>query len=429
MPGTRGAAAAAAAAAVLALTAGCGMLGLGEDAEESDADRLVEMLNESNRVDAELSAAEFRIVEQCLEAEGYTVHEPWMMQSYEPEEQESLTDYYPHETFLIDPEEAAEYGFGQWANSPDGWEDPAAEDYYAAEEEEYEDEGTWEEPDSTEWDALSPEDQYGWYVAYQGQEYAEWQYGTAQDYADMMNGEGEWAEDAVEEPSSDSTEEEDTSDEAVEEEGSIDFEEDDMGPEPKPGGCQLEMIEALYGEPELVEETYEGEGGAEESYTYWTYRPENPAWADEAMWEDIEADYAAKMADLQDELVECITGKGYEGWEFDQYNSLPVYEFFNTLYYQNASEEEQDMMLGDTEAVVPPLPDEAGDSYEEWKAYEIQTAVDFAACGEESGYADASEKAYEDAHVTAYAAIEQDVYAWQEDMRDAISKAQELLDA
>ncbi|MFB9660866.1 hypothetical protein ACFQS3_16070 [Glycomyces mayteni] len=420
MPGTRGAAAIGA-AAVLALTAGCGMLGLGEDAEKSDADRLVEMLNESNRVDSELAAAEFRIVEQCLEAAGYTVHEPWMMQAYEPEVQDSLTSYYPHEAFLVGADEAAEYGFGQWANSPDGWEDPAAEDYYAAEEEEYEEEGTWEEPDTTEWDALAPEDQYGWYVAYQGQEYAEWQYGTAQDYADMMSGEGEWSEEGVDESAEEGEEEVD--------DGSIDVGEDDMDEEPKPGGCQLEMIEALYGEPELVEETYEGEGGSEESYSYWSYRPENPSWADETMWEDIEAAYGAKMADLQGELVDCITGKGYEGWEFDEYNSLPVYEFFNALYYQDASEEEQDMMLGDSDAVIPPLPEDAGDSYEDWKAYEIQTAVDFDACGEEVGYVDASEKAYEEVHVEAYAAIEQDVYAWQEEMNDAISKAQELLDA
>ncbi|MEU6245917.1 hypothetical protein [Glycomyces sp. NPDC047010] len=423
MPGTRGAAAVGA-AAVLALTAGCGMLGLGEDAEKSDADRLVEMLNESNRIDSELAAAEFRIVEQCLEAEGFTVHEPWMMQAYEPEVQDSLTSYYPHEGFLVGADEAAEYGFGMWANSPDGWEDPAAEDYYAAEEEEYEEEGTWEEPDTTEWDALTPEEQYGWYVAYQGQEYAEWSYGTAQDYADMMNGEGEWAEDAVEMPGEDESAEEEVVDD-----GSIDVGEDDMGEEPKPGGCQLEMIEALYGEPQLVEETYEGEGGAEESYSYWSYRPENPSWGDETMWEDIEAEYGAKMADLQGELVDCITGKGYEGWEFDEYNSLPVYEFFNALYYQDASEEEKDMMMSDSDAVIAPIPDDAGDSYEDWKAYEIQTAVDFDACGEESGYADASEKAYEEVHVEAYAAIEQDVYAWQEEMNDAISKAQELLDA
>ncbi|GAA1678110.1 hypothetical protein GCM10009830_26350 [Glycomyces endophyticus] len=421
MPGTRGAAAAVAAAAVLALTTGCGMLGLGEESEKSDEDRLVEMLNESNRLDAELASAEFRIVERCLEEAGHTVHDPWSMQPYEPTEEEALTSYYPHDSFLIDPEEAAEYGFGQWANGPDGMDDPATEDYWAAEEEEYEEEGSWEEPDTTDWDALEPAEQYDWYVAYQGEEYAEWSYGSAQEYSDMMLGEGDYSEEAI------AAEEAAAAAEGTED-GEIVVDEE-MEQEPKPGGCQLEMIEALYGEPTLVEDTWEGEGGAEETYSYWTYRPENPAWADETMWEDIEIAYGDEMADHQTELLDCISGKGHEGWEFDQYNSLPVWEFFSALYYQNSSEEEREMMVGDSDAEVPPVPDAAGSSYEEWKAYEIQLASDFAACGEETGYVDASEQAYEQVHVDAYAAIEQDVYAWQEEMNDAISEAQELLDA
>jgi hypothetical protein len=418
MPGRRGAAAVAGAAAVLALTAGCGMLGLGDDAAESDEDRLVDMINDSNRLEAELAAAEYRLVEKCLEEQGFTVHDPWSLQPYEPDEQEALTEYYPHESFLIDPAQAEEYGFGQWANGPDGMDDPATEDYWAAEEERWaEEEGSWEEPDTSEWDALTPEEQYAWYVAYQGEEYAEWSYGSAQDYADMMSGEGEFSEDAIAEEEA-----------AAADDGAIDLEEE-MEPEPMPGGCQLSMIEELHGEPELIEETYEGEGGAEETYSYWSYGEQNPIWGDEIMWEDIEIAYGEAMAEKQDELIECITGKGYEGWEFDEYNSLPVYEFFTALYYQDASDEEREMMVGDSDAVVPEIPEAAGSSYEEWKAYEIQMAVDFAACGEETGYADASEKAYEDAHADAYAAIEQDVYAWQEATNDALAKAQELLDA
>lgn len=405
------------AATVLALTAGCGMLGIGGEEEQSDEDRLVEMLNESARIDGELMAAEYRIVQNCLEEQGFTVHEPWSMMAYEEPEQDSLTSYYPHEEFLLDAEEAAEWGFGQWANGPDSMDDPAAEDYYAAQEEEYEEEGDWEEPDTTEWDALTPEEQYAWYVAYQGEEYALQSYGTAQEYADMMAGEGEYAEEEIVE------------EEAVEgEEGEIDLGEEEEWVEPKPGGCQLEMIQALYGEPELIEETEEYDGETE-TYTYWSYRPENPAWADETMWEDIEAKYAEEMADVQYEFIDCITARGYEGWEFTQYNSLPIWEFFAALYYQDAEEEEREMMVGDSESEIPPIPEAAGTTYEDWKAWEIQAAVDFSECGEETDYAATSEKAYDKVHVEAYAAIEEDVYAWQEEMNDAVSKAQELLDA
>jgi hypothetical protein len=407
------------AAAVLALTAGCGMLGIGGEEEQSDEDRLVEMLNESNRIDAELMAAESRIVQNCLEEQGFTVHEPWAMTPYEEEEMDSLTYGYPHEEFLLPADEAAEWGFGQWANGPDSEDDPAAEDYYAAQDEKWaEEESEWEEPDTTEWDALAPEDQYAWYVAYQGEEYAESNYGSAQEYADMMNGEGEYSEEAIA-----------AEEEAAAEEGEIVVEGEEEWVEPKPGGCQLEMIQALYGEPELVEQTEEYDGETE-TWSYWSYRPENPAYtAEGSMWEDIEAKYTEQMADLQYEYTDCLTARGYEGWEFTEYNSLPIWEFFAALYYQDADEEEREMMIGDTTVEVPPVPEEAGNSYEDWKAYEIQAAVDFAECGEETDYAAASEKAYDEVHVEAYAAIEEDVYSWQEEMNDAIAKAQELLDA
>ncbi|MCC3765689.1 hypothetical protein K3N28_21755 [Glycomyces sp. TRM65418] len=409
------------AATVLALTAGCGMLGIGAEEEPSEEERLIEMLNESRRIESEVMAAEFRIVQNCLEDAGHTVHEPWSMQPWEEPPQDTLSWGYPHEEFLLPSEEAAEFGFGQWANAPDGWESPEAEDYYAAQEEEYEDD--WEEPDTTDWDALAPEEQYAWYVAYQGEEYAEHNWGSEQEYVDMMASEAE--EDYEEELAEGELEEEDDG-------GEIVIEDDYSYEEPKPGGCQLEMIEALYGEPRMVEETWEGDGG-DETYVFWEYRPTNPVYGsegEESMWEDIEAEYAAAMADVQGRFLDCITPLGYEGWEFTEYNSLPIWEFFEALYYQNSDEDERGMVMsGDSDVEVPPVPEDAGSTYEEWKAYEIQMAVDFGKCGEEVGYAEVSEEAYDEAHVKAYTAIEEDVYAWQQDMRDVITEAQELLDA
>lgn len=418
------------AATVLALTAGCGMLGIGGEEEASQEERLVEMLNESNRVENEVTAAELRIVQNCLEAAGHTVHEPWTMQAYEAPEQDSLTYGYPHEGFLLGEEEASQYGFGGWANAPDGWESPEAEEYYAAQEEKYaeEEEGNWEEPDTTEWDALAPEEQYSWYVAYQGEEYAEQSYGTEEEYVAGMS--GEFSEGELTEEEAAALEEE----AAAEDDGAIDVEDEDSWEEPKPGGCQLEMIEALYGEPRMVEHTYD-DGEAGESFTEktWEYRPKNPTTGEggedgEDMWSGIEADYTSAMGDLQGQFLDCISGLGYEGWEFTEWNSLPTWEFLDTMYYQNSSEEER-VMYGDSDVEVPPLPEDAGSTYEEWKAYEIQMAVDFNKCGEDIGYADASEKAYDEAHVKAYAAIEEDVYAWQQEMKDVITKAQEILDA
>jgi hypothetical protein len=421
------------AATVLALTAGCGMLGIGGEEEASQEERLVEMLNQSNRIESEVQAAESRIVQNCLEAAGHTVHEPWEMQVYEPGEQETLTYYYPHEGFLLDAETASQFGFGGWANSPDV-DSQEAEDYWAAEEEKYEEEEgdeNWEEPDTTEWDALPPEEQYSWYVAYQGEEYAEEYYGSEQDYVDMMSGEDDYTEGELTDEELAALEEE----AAAEEDGEIVVEGEESYEAPKPGGCQLEMIEALYGEPRMVEYTYEEDGG--ESYTekYWEYRPKNPASSEgeeegEDMYSRIEAEYTAAMADLQGQFLDCIADLGHEGWEFDEWNGLPTWQFLDALYFQNSTDEDRGIYAdGGDETEIPELPDDAGSTYEEWKAYEIKMAVDFSKCGEDIGYADASEKAYDEAHIEAYAAIEEDVYAWQQEMKDIITKAQEMLDA
>ena len=414
------------AATVLALTAGCGMLGIGGEEKASDEERLVEMLNENERIRSELIAAELRIVQNCLEAAGHTVHEPWEMQVWEPEEQEALNTWYPHQDFLIDAEEAAQYGFGQWANSPDAMDSSEAEDYYAAQEEKWEEEesdSNWEEPDTTEWDALAPEEQYAWYVAFQGEEYVLEMHGSEQEYVSAMSGEGEeFTEEELTEEELAALEEE----AAAEDEGEIEVE-SEAYEEPKPGGCKLEMIEALYGEPRLVE--YEWDGGTDK---YWEYRPENPLESEddsEAMWADVEAEYAAAMGDKQAEFLDCISGKGHEGWEFTEYNTLPLWEFFTELYYQNDPEQGEMYGSGDSDVEVPPLPENAGSTYEEWKAYEIQLAVDFAACGDEIGYADASKKAYDDSYIKLYESVEEEMYAWQKQMNDAITKAQEILDA
>ncbi|THV31560.1 hypothetical protein [Glycomyces paridis] len=413
------------AAAVLALTSGCGMLGIGAEEEASDEDRLIEMLNENSRISGELADAEFRIVQGCLEEQGFTVHDPWTAIGYESYEVESLAEYLPNEEFILDPEEAAEYGFGQWSNSPDGAEDPASEEYWTAQEEKWseeEDEMGWEEPDTSEWDALTPDEQYDWYVAYQGEEYAEYANGTREDYNSMFSEEG-----MVEYSEEDLTEEE----LAEGEDGEIDIEGGYEDIQPKPAGCQLEMIEALYGESALKEEKEEevgGEEGETYTYSYWTYRPENPMDSgDSTMYEDIEADIAQGMSDVQYEFLDCIEAKGHTGWEFTEWGSLPTWEFFASLYYQDASDEEREMWLGDSETELPEIPEAAGTTYEDWKAYEIQVAVDFAACGEETDYAAQEEKINTDVYVEVYSAFEGDVYAWQDEMRESLEKAQGLL--
>jgi hypothetical protein len=416
-------------ATVLALTAGCGMLGIGGGEDDKSAEeRLIAMLNESNRIEADLTSAEYRIVQNCLEEQGFTVHEPWSFQTWEAEEQDTLSWGYPHEEFLIDADEAKEYGFGAWADSAEAQENGEAEEYWAAQEEKWEEEeggDDYVEPDTTDWDALTPDEQYDWYLAYQGEEYVESSYGTREEYTSMNSEEELSEEEAI------ALEEAAEEEEVVEEEGEISVEDEADWVDPKPGGCQLEMIEALYGEPRMVEDVYEDEEGGG-SYTYWEYRPENPVYAGEdeedSMHGKIEDDYTEAMLDMQGKYLDCITERGYSGFTFTEYNSLPVREYLSEIYYDGVPEDERMVMYGDGETEIPPLPEDMPKDYEAKKAYEIQMATDFNECGEELGYADASEKAYDDANVKAYEAIEEDVYAWQQDMKDALTKAQEMLD-
>jgi hypothetical protein len=413
-------------ATVLALTAGCGMLGIGGGEDDKSAeDRLLSMLNESSRIESELVTAENRIVQNCLEEAGFTVHEPYSFEDWGTYEQESLAEYAPHEDFLLDLEEAKEYGYGAWADTTEAQESGEAEEYWTHQEEQWQEEegeDEWVEPDTTEWDALDPGDQYDWYVAYQGEEYAEYRNGSRDSYIASMS------EEELSEEEYEALEEEAAEEEIVEEEGEISVDEEYFDAEPKPGGCQLEMIEALYGEANLVEVTIEEEEG---TWSYWKYRPENAAYGEddgEAMNEGINADYIAAMSDLQGKYLDCITERGYADFSFDEYNSLPVRMWLYEIYYEGVPEEERMVSYGDEEQDLPPLPDDMPADYEAKKAFEIQMATDFTECGDEVGYADASEKAYKEANIKAYEAIEEDFYAWQQEMQDALTKAQEMLD-
>lgn len=412
-------------ATVLALTAGCGMLGIGGGEEDQSAEeRLLQMINEGNRIESDLVTAEYRVVQNCLEEAGFTVHEPWAFQPWEVYEQESLSGGYPHEEFVIDPEEAKEFGFGAWADSAEAQENGEAEEYWQLQEEKWEEESGGEdeyvEPDSTDWDALEPGEQYDWYVAYQGAEYVEYQQGTRDQYVAAMSAE-ELSEEEYE------ALEEDAAAEEIVDDGEIDVEEEDFT-EPKPGGCQLEMIEALYGEPTLTEESYEEDGGS--TYSYWTYRPENPTYGtgeEDSMYDGVLAEYTADMGDVQGKYLDCLTEKGYPDFSFDEWASVPVRMWLHEIYYEGVPEDERMVSYGDTDTELPPLPEDLAD-YEAKKAFEIQMATDFGACDEEVGYAKASEKAYDEANIKAYSDIEDEFYAWQQDMQDALTKAQELLD-
>jgi hypothetical protein len=388
--------------AVLAATAACSeSSGVDTEAtadatggEVDAAAQLIEMLNESSRLASELDEAESRIIAECLEAQGFTVHDQRELGQNEPYEVESLVDYYPTDEFLPEVDIATEYGFGWWAQTDEMFDSQETQDYYEA---------TWaaefaDEPgfDNSAFESLPDDERRAWNVAYQGEE------ATA-----ALEGTGE--------PNGDGA--------GTTEDGSLEFGDGETPSAPKPGGCQLEMITVLYGEPQQVEIDLDG------GYLFWEWRPQPP----EVNFDAIDAEYADRMVDAQGGFLSCVAGRGYPGWEFNDSGSLSMIDYSSLLYtgevYDESWVPDEAAVEEDTSPPVPDLPEDAPDDFEGRRAYEVEMAVAFAECGDESGYRATATATYDAVMAEQYAAIETETYAWQDQIRERTVKAQELIAA
>jgi hypothetical protein len=384
------------AALALAAAAACsddtkgGEDGAPEGAGETfEAPRLIDMVNESNRLLFELQSAESRIVKGCLEEDGFTVHDEVFFVSGEFEPEDELVRADDWGSWLPSVEEASQYGFGMWRSDPEADPDEV-EEYMAYKGFEIDSEamGGGSEGGGTESEfaALDPQEQFDWYVAYQGEAAALDEYGY------LVGEEGA-------EP------------EASEDEIYTGDEFSYMQPEP--GGCLREMIDALYDDLRLVEDP---EGGKIRG-AYWYYRPDNPMDDGEAM-EASQVMFHEGLAAVQSELVDCLAEHDRHGWEFDEESSLPVTDYFYELY------EGEGTVVGD----FPDLPDDAPDDYEGKKAFEIAFAVDLAECGDETGYRETAEESWVASQESFYVSIETATYAWQEEVKAILAEAQEVLE-
>lgn len=370
----------------------------GGDAAEgqaSDEDRLLEMVNESSRIESELDTIQLRIVQRCLEDAGFAVHDEVELMGWEAGEITDLFTDYPFAQFMPTTADAEAEGFGFWAETEEAQAEEGADTNAATEVQD----GIEEMPDNSAWEALSPQEQYDWYEAFHGAEAAEEYYAFLID-PDAPNpheeggrgGSGDTGED-----------------------GEIGISDGPVYTAPEPGGCEREMIDALYGDGLRLVEEIGLESG--ETEAYWQYRPENPTWNEEAM-EGIQAEYRERIVDVEAALVDCLAERGHPDWEFNEWGSLPIEGYFYELYW------------GEDEAGDHPLvPDDVPDDFEGKKAHEIELATDFAECGDESGYRETASQAYTDTQVEYFESVETATYAWQEEMRSILETAQKLLEA
>ncbi|HEX2145339.1 MAG TPA: hypothetical protein VHG10_12610 [Glycomyces sp.] len=358
-----------------------------------DEASLIDMVNESARLQFELETAESRIVQNCLELQGFTVHDPLWFNVHEPEEQEALYRADDWGSWLPELEEASEFGLGVWA-ATEGADADEVDAYF--EYKGYVNEGALEgDPgtpsgggpsDDSAFDALDTEQRYDWYVAYFGEATA------AQEYGHLTDA--------------------DTSDDSTDSDGAIDLGGEFDYVQPEPGGCQREMIDALYGDLRLVEDP---EGG-EYRTANWSYRPPNPM-DDFATIDEANVRYREAIAEVQGELVDCLAEHGHPGWEFGEEGSLPLSDYLYELYEGTADVHDH-----------PDLPEDAPTDFEGKKAFEIAFAVELAECGDETGFRDTAEQAWSDSRNDYYLSIETAVYAWQEEIRGILTKAQEAIE-
>ncbi|WP_205324770.1 hypothetical protein [Glycomyces sp. YM15] len=377
--------------------------------EETKVD-LVALLNENDRLFKELYEIEPDITRACLENEGFSVHDEMALYQFQVigvDEGGLQEDYYSFSEWLPEPDLAAQWGFGQWVYQA-GESDDLITEYnelrYPEEpqpvEEEY--------PDNSAFEALDAEDKIAWYTAFMGEEKM-----TYEDRAWQLRNP-------------------DASDEEVSQRLSkIQNREDDgsIGGDleiipPKPGGCELATIEALYGEPQLIEEDL-GEGVEEGLAIFtWKFRPEEPP-----VPPTDQASIDAATADVSAAFLTCVAEAGHGEWEFQEGGWLPVSEYFYRVYLGEDHEERYEEGFEPPEVTIPDPPADLPGDFEGKKAYEIEMAVAFSDCSEEVGYREAVIAAMDAEELASYEAIETDLFAYQDRLREALKTAQDLLEA
>jgi hypothetical protein len=375
----------AAAALVLATASGCSWFDRGEEDLDFGVyeDRLTDMYNESNRLIGELDEAEARIIKDCLEEQGLDLHDDSRFASMAPPEGDSFLGAPPYDNFLPTVEEAERRAFWQWA-ALDGAED-FAPDLHAEHEAELQARvaltagkdfaAEMFSDELGEFALQDPADQFAWYVAYGGEAWA------AEQYPDLGGG--------------------------------ADAAGEDLSSNPRPEGCLLEMVEAVYGD-------FQASENEEDGFTDWTYRPEPP----NGDWEAMDDRYTERTADAEGLLLDCLDERGSTGWEF-QDGHVSVREYLVAAGETSNPADEDTATTGPWPEIPAQVPDTA--DIEGWLAFERDLAVDFAECGDESGFREAAEHAWQQAQLHYYLDIEDDTYAWQEQMREYLAAAQNVI--
>ncbi|WP_100444003.1 hypothetical protein [Glycomyces xiaoerkulensis] len=340
-----------------------------------DIDRIERTLVNGSELAWELTQAEARVAQACMEDLGFTVHHPTRLHGRSiPHRFEGFSSPY---TRIPLREHAEQWGFGVWMLTDPEMaaeirENPEYLEAAASEQ-------TWRDPASFEarerFDKSDEEYRREWLEAFAGPEKIA--------YEQEMNAAHEAGEDIAE----------------------LDLE------EPPYGGCELTTIEIVYGGPEHHE--------ADDGRTWWS-KPslESPlTWVGDG---ELYPELSAQYIDQERGSLDCVAERGHGEWAFDDFGGLPVDQYLWQLY-------------PDSPAVQPPaenLPEPPPDAPEDpagAKEYEFAMALDFAECARSAGLRDGSEEAWARMYVERLIDRETEVYAWEQEIEEYLGNAQEYI--
>lgn len=368
----------AALAVAAMLAAGCQTPGEEAPAlDEEEAARVHTMLDENHELIAEVLDVQYRIVTDCMEAAGFTVHDQYqeVMWNYQQQSLPRREDRFT--PWLIDRDIAAEWGFGSWTST--------LEMYGSEESVEFEtlmDEGfdSFADVDNTAFMGLPNEEKFDWYVAHYGEERALAEQGW------LIGETGpEGASDGV------------------------------LVVTAEPGGCVGEMIEALGLTAEFVPQPDFGEDAGS-----WATFPPAPG---TELLATGELGAELREARERDEVfLDCLEETGWGEWDFNDRGDLNIWYFLDRAYSDMPSNPAAFMTDG-----APEPPSDVPVDAEARRAWEVGFALDVHDCVDETDFDEDAERAWNRVYGTRFLELETDAHAWQEETRALIARAQELL--
>jgi hypothetical protein len=368
---------------MMAMTAGCQMFGSDDGGEAvGDAGSLDVMIEESSRLIAELVESQGRLIRDCMEERGHSVHDEYETVMWDFQKQ-MLPDVDAGSLLgLTDREIAETWGFGVWTSFDDMY---GSEEHHAFEAVLYGDDvTTFAMVDNSAFDGLTQDEKFEWYVDYFGEARTRLDHGYL--VGDLTaSGPGGLV-------------------------GTV-----------EPEGCMGEVTAALGLEPQFVPEPDFGDDAGT-----WSTFPPPPG---VELLKSGELDEQMRQARTGDEdFLICIEDAGWGQWEFSDAGTLNAKHFIE-LAYGLTPDPSFPIPEEYTAGVPEELPADVPTDAEGRQVWESGFALDIWECVDQSGLEAEVEQAWEDTYGTELLALEDEIYAWQEDMRDIILEAQDLLGA